>query len=233
MNNPTKAPVPSVSWAVPEELGIPPDPLRLRLDFHHQSVVMTLFQGDGVETKVVSAMDIAHALATDLAFGTGLLPPGTLWWRNTRDGPVYALYVEGKVRSLALQEAANQPPRRFKIPLPPLIFLCSPGKPPWVFAVKRKPASESDEVYKAPLCNVHENGLSCPGSHKYPTQVAEVPESFFVSFFSATADLSDRSRRFPKNVVQLWQFLDKKKAYPYDDLVKHGTIKDLMEMELY
>lgn len=224
---------PAVSWAVPEELGIPPDPLRLRLDFHHQAVVMTLFSGDGVETKIVSAMDVAHALANDLAFCTGLLPEWTLWWRNTREGPIHALYVGGKVRTLAIQPVANQPPQRFKIPLPGLIFLCRPGKPPWVYAVKKKPTRESDEVFKAPLCNVFENGLSCPGSHKYPENVEEVPESFLISFFTATGDVENRSKRFPKSVVQLWQFLDRKKAYPLDDLMPHGTVRDLMEMGLY
>jgi len=57
-----KAPV--FSWAVPKELGIPADPLRLRLDFHHQSTVMTYFQSDTITvTNQVDAMDVAHALA--------------------------------------------------------------------------------------------------------------------------------------------------------------------------
>ena len=88
---------PAFSWAVPEELGIPPDPLRLRLDFHHQATVMTIFQESTTITKPVNAMDVAHALASDLSFGTGLLPPGTIWWKNTRGGPIFALYVEPKV----------------------------------------------------------------------------------------------------------------------------------------
>ncbi len=219
-------------WAIPEELKVPPDPLRCRLDFHHQAVVMTLFEGEAVETRIVSAMDVAQALASDLSFGTGLLPPGTIWWQNTRAGPVFALYVEPKVRRLALQEVANKPPRRFKIPLPGLIFLCSPGRPPWVYAVKKKPTKETDIVYRAPLCNLHPNGRSCPGNHKYPTRVADIVESFFVSFFSPTADLRNRSQMFPNNVVLLWEFLDKKKAFPMDDLVKHGMVKDLMTMEM-
>ncbi|GAI89326.1 unnamed protein product, partial [marine sediment metagenome] len=114
-------------WAIPEELNVPPDPLRLRLDFHHQAVEMTLFEGESVTKKLVSAMDVAHALATDLSFGTGLLPPGTLWWENTRGGPIFALYVEPKVRKVALLEVATKPPRRFTIPLPGFIFLCSPS----------------------------------------------------------------------------------------------------------
>ena len=63
---------PAFSWAVPKELGIPADPLRLRLDFHHQSTVMTYFQSDTLTvTKQVDAMDVAHALASDLSFGSG------------------------------------------------------------------------------------------------------------------------------------------------------------------
>jgi len=192
---------------------------------------MTSFTGDTVVTTQVDAMDVAHALASDLSFGTGLLPPGALWWQNTKQGPIFALYYEQKVRKIALQEDINKPPRRFTIPLPGLIFLCSPGKPPWVFAVKKKPTKETDIVYKAPLCNIFQNGRSCPGSHRYPTRVADIAESFFVSFFTATADLRDRSIRFPQNVIRLWEFLDKKRTFPKDDLVQHGTVKDLMQYE--
>ncbi len=226
-----KSGTPVFTWAIPKELGIPPDPLRLRLDFHHQSTVMTFFQGDLVTTKQVDAMDVAHALASDLSFGSGLLPPDTIWWQNTRGGPVFALYVTPKTRTLALQEDIKKLPRRFNVPLPGLIFLCTPGQPPWVVACKRKPTKESDIVYHAPLCNIFRNGRSCPGSHKYPTRVADIVQSFFISFFSATADLQGRSQKFPKNVIDLWKFLDGKRQFPTDDLVKFGTIGDLMNME--
>jgi hypothetical protein len=59
-----------------------------------------------------------------------------------------------------------------------------------------------------------------------------VVQSFFVSFFSATADLSHRSQKYPKNVLQLWKYLDGRKKFPNDDLVEHGTIFDLMTMEM-
>jgi len=222
----------SYNWAIPEELGIPADPLRLRLDFHHQAVVMTLFEEETVNTRVVSAFDVAHALARELSFGTGLLPSNTLWWKNTRGGPAIALYVEPRIRTLALQELVQSPPRRFTIPLPGFIFICMPGKAPWVYAVKKKPAKEKDIVYRAPLCNIFENGKTCPGNHRYPTRVQDIPESFFISFFTATADLTRRSKMFPKNVALLWENLDKKKRFPKDDLVRHGTVRDLMDMEL-
>ena len=221
---------PGFGWAVPDELGIPPDPLRLRLDFHHQAVVMTSFEGETVSSKVVSAMDIAHSLAGELSFGSGLLPDKTLWWQNTKSGPVVAIYSEPQVRQLALQVNIKKPPRRFKVPMPGLIFLCRPASPPWVYAVKRKPTKETDIVYHAPLANVFNNGRSCPGSHRYPVRVGDIVQSFFMSFFSQTADLRNRSKKFPQDVIHLWEFMDEKKKYPMDDLVQLGTVRDLMYM---
>lgn len=220
------------SWAVPEQLEVPPDPLKLRLDFHNHAVVQYLFDGDVCATKVVSAMDIAQALSRELPSNTGLLPKTTLWWGNTPEGPIFALWEEPKVWKLALQDEALKAPRRFECPMPGLVFLCTLGKTPWVFAMKRRPTKLSDLVYEAPLCNVFSNGRVCPGNHKFPMDVGKIPDSFFRSFFSSTADLKDRSVMFPENVVHLWEFLDKKKKYPMDDLVKMGTVKDLLNLDV-
>ena len=143
-----------------------------------------------------------------------------------------ALYVEPKVRKLALERDVNKPPHRFVIPLPGFIFLCSPGMPPWIYAVKKKPTKETDIVYKAPLFNIHQNGRSCQGSHKYPTRVADIAESFFISFFTATADIQNRSNAFPDDLIGLWKSLQNKRQFPMGDLVQHGTITDLMNMEM-
>ncbi len=222
----------SLNWAVPKELGIPPDPLRLRIDFHHQATTLTFFDDETVETRIVDAMDIAHALANELTFSTGILPPGTIWWNNTKAGPIYAIYCDPQVRKLALQTDIDKRPKRYKVPMPGLVFLCNTGKPPWVFAVKKKPTKETDIVYEAPLANVFTNGRTCPGSHQYPNRVADIIGSFFVSFFSATAALGGRSKKFPKNIIEMWEFLDKSKeeVYPLDDLVKHCTVRDLMNL---
>jgi len=227
-NDDNKTPV--LIWVVPKELGIPADPLRLRLDFHHQATVMTYFENnDVVTTKVVDAMDCAHALASDLTFGTGLLPENTLWWNNDRDGPIFALYVEPKIRKLALQEDIAKPPIRYTTPLPGFIFLCKVGTAPWVYAVKKRPTKKNDEVFKAPLANIFANGRSCPGSNKYPDSIGDVVESFFTSFFTAAANLEGRSKRYPKNILFLWKDLDSKKNFPLEDLMPHGIISDLMQ----
>lgn len=208
---------------------MPPDPLKLRLDFHEQAVTMTLYEGEVAEMRLVSALDVAHALSRELSYGTGLLPDNALWWTNTSDGAVTALYVAPGIRRLALQDNPAKPPRRFNIPLPGLIFVCTPGKPPAVFAVKKRPQKPTDIVYHAPLCNIFQNGNSCPGNHKFPADVAEVPESFLRSFFSATATLGGRSKKHPDNVVKLWKALHGRGKYPLDDLEKFGTVQDLMQ----
>ncbi|MBA7632193.1 hypothetical protein ES703_39736 [subsurface metagenome] len=223
---------PSYVWAVPESLKVPVDALRCRLDFHHQAVVMTLFDGDLVDTKVVSAQDVTHALATELSFGSGLLPPNTLWWSNTKVGPLVALYVEPKVRKCALLEDATKAPHRFTLPMPGFIFICLPGQAPWLYAVKKRPTKEKDIVYSAPLCNIFSNGRSCSGTHKYPNRAADMVNSFFTSFYTRAAHLSNRSLMFPQNVVDLWEHLDNKKRFPMADLVKLGTVRDLMAMEV-
>jgi len=193
---------------------------------------MTFFEGETVTSKVVDAMDVSHALASELSFGSGILPPGTIWWRNTKSGPVIALYVEPHIRQVTLQTDIKKQPKRYKVPMPGLIFLIRAGIPPWVFAVKKKPKKETDTVYRAPLANIFANGRTCPGSHKFPARLEDMVESFFVSFFSATADLRNRSKQFPGNVIHLWEFLDGKRKFPLDDLVKHGTISDLLNMEM-
>lgn len=225
--------LPFFKWAVPESLDVPKDQLQLVLLFYGDAVVMESFEGDLRATKLVSAMDIAHALAQELSFSSGLLPKDTLWWANTPDGPVVAIWKEPQIWQVALQEQALESPRRFRVPMPGLVFLCRPGQAPWIYAAKRRPTKESDIVYRAPLCNLFNDGRNCPGSHKFPMNVGDIPDSFFRSFFSPTADLQNRSEKFPDNVVKLWEYLDgKNPPYPLKDLVKHGTVKDLMQMDL-
>lgn len=220
-----------MQWAIPEELCIPKDPLRLRLDFHHQSVVLTDYDGELVNTRIVSAYDIAEALATELSFGTGLLPTNTLWWRNTRIGPVYAIYEEPKIRVLSLQVEVGKDPQRYRLPLPGFIFLLTPGRSPWVYAVKKRPQSGNDKVYKAPLYNVYQTGYTCAGSNAYPKDVSEMVQNFFASFF--TKHLANDNRIKSKiSMDEFWRHLDGKKQFPLTELVEHGTVNDLLNMDM-
>ena len=112
--------------------------------------------------------------------------------------------------------------------MPGLIFVCSSGRPPWVYAAKKRPVSPRDTIYHAPLFNIFQNGSTCPGTHKYPEQIEEIPNSFFTSFFSLDADYGGRSKKHPDSLLKLWEELDGKRRYPLKDLVRIGKVEDIM-----
>ena len=214
-------------WALPEALNVPPDELQVRLDFHRDSILMYLLDEGVITTRMVSASEIALALLQEMPLGSGLLPPGTLWWSHGRDGPEIALWRSPRVWKVALQVEAFQPPRRFNLPLPGLIFICQAGRAPRIYAAKGRPKSPEDMIFHAPLFNIFRNGTTCPGTHRFPPNIEEIPESFFASFFTATADHNGRSKKYPDNLLRLWEELDGRKRYPPGDLVPLGKVKDI------
>lgn len=220
-------------WALPAGLDVPDDPLQLRLDFHSQVVVLRTFPAEGVGSiKMVSAVDVAHALASELTVTSGMLPLDALWWSNTRQGAAVALWREPKTWRVALQEEAGGSPQRYTIPMPGLIFICTPGRTPWIFAAKRRPSKPTDKVYRAPAFNVFADGRVCPGTHTFPEKVSDIPESFFRSFFSPTGDLNDRSKAYKNDLKKRWETLDGREKYPMNDLMEHSRVEDLLNLDL-
>jgi len=216
-------------WALPEGLDVPPDELRARLDFYQDTTVLYLLDRGVIITRVVSARDVALALLREIPLSSGLLPEGTLWWRQGKEGVEVALWRPPRVWSVALVTEPLKPPRRFKLPMPGLIFVCSPGKPPRVYAAKRKPMKPEDILYHAPLFNLFQDGRTCPGTHKFPNNVGDTPESFFQSFFTTEASYHGRSRKYPNDLLKLWEELDGKKRYPLKDLVPLAKVEDIMK----
>ena len=217
-------------WALPANLNVPPDRLRLRLDFFTETILLHQVDEEGrVTTRMVSAHDIARTITREATFSSGLLPRGSLWWSAGPNGAQVAIYRPPRVWKAALQVEAFQPPRRFALPMPALVFLCNQARPPWVYALKRIPRGLDEPVFQAPLFNVFRNGQSCPGTHAFPENSEEIPESFFTSFFSHAGDMHGRSMRYPHDLRALWEELDGKKTYPMGDLVQIGTIEELME----
>lgn len=216
-------------WALPDGLEVPPDELQVRLDFYRDACVMHLVNDGVITTRMVSASDVALTLLREIPLASGLLPHEALWWAQGREGPVVALWRAPRVWPVALQLEAFQPPRRLRLPMPGLIFLCSPGRPPRVYAATRRPEHLDDKVYRAPLFNVFWDGRTCAGTHKYPDDAWEIPESFFASFFTPTADYRDRSKKYPQDLLKLWDELDRKRRYPLRDLVPCGTVEEIMK----
>ena len=216
-------------WATPAGMEVPPDQLKLRLDFYEEAIVLTVFENGQNTVRLVSATDVALAIARDSEFSSGFLPRDALWWRSGRNGQEVAVWRPPRVWRVALMAEPLKPPRRFSLPMPGLVFICSRGNPPGVWAAKRRPASPEDLVYKAPAFNIFSSGLSCQGTHHYGAELNQLPEEFFASFFSPTGDPKNRSIRHPDNLLALWEELDGREKYPNDDLVEYCRVKDLLE----
>ncbi len=215
-------------WALPENVDIPRDELKVRLDFYGQSVVMYVLEEGIVTTRMVSAQDIALALLRDIPLGSGVLPENTLWWQHRQDGaPVAALWRPPQIWTVALQLEPFKPPRRFRLPMPGLIFICRPGSPPRVVAAKKRPTTPEEPVYRAPLYNVYTDGQTCPGSHRYADDIAKIPEEFFTAFFTQSLG-GNVSRTYGSNLLKLWESIDGQKRYPLRDLIPCGKVAYLL-----
>jgi len=83
---------------------VEPDPLQLRLDFHQESVVLHDYAEGRTTVRLVSALDVAHALASELDLTTGLLPRDALWWARTSTGTRVAVWREPAVWTVRLRE---------------------------------------------------------------------------------------------------------------------------------
>jgi hypothetical protein len=195
-------------------------------------VVLHEYAKGGAKTRLVSALDVAHTLARELDLSTGLLPPDALWWAKTASGLRVAVWREPRMWTVRLRERYDAPPRRLRLPMPGLIFVCLPARQaPYVFAAKRRPRSPDEPLYACPTFNVFPTGRVCTGSHTFPLDLAKVPEAFFESHFSVTGDTArGKSKRHPEDIGLLWTELDRQPDYPLDDLVEQLRVGDALRI---
>ena len=217
-----------LQWALPPGLEVPADELKLRLDFYGQAIMMHVIEDGTITGKIVSAEDISRVLARQIGVATGFLPEGVLWWRQLPNGPQVAIWRKPQITRVALQEEMFAPALRFTVPMPGLVFLCSPGRPPWLWAVKRRPTGPDDILYNAPCFNIFNSGESCTGTHRYGQDVGSIPDEFFTAFFSRTGDWRERSHKHGTDLKELWEEIDGKRRYPNDDLVQFSRISQIM-----
>ena len=215
-------------WSLPGRDDLPRDTLQAQLEVYGETILLRGFESDRNWVRTVSADEIANVFIRHLGFSSGLLPDNALWWNQGETGQVVALWRPPQVWSVALQREAFQPPARLRLPMPGLVFVCSPGRAPWIYAALERPTHSEQQLYRAPAFNVFRDGRVCPGSHRFPEEVGRIPESFFQSFFSLTGDSHTRSKKHPDNLQALWEELDGKAEYPVEDLVLQCTVAQAM-----
>ena len=220
--------VDATQWSLPGPADAPRDDLQMQMEVYRETILLRGFDGDSTWVRTVSADEIANALTQHLGFSSGLLPQESLWWNQGETGHSVALWRPPQVWPVALQREAFKPPARLRLPMPGLVFVCSPGRAPWVYAALKRPSDPEQQLFRAPAFNVFNDGRVCPGSHRFPEEVGLIPESFFRSFFSLTGDSRDRSKKHPDNLQDLWEELDGKTEYPVEDLVLQCTVAHAM-----
>ena len=122
----------ATEWSLPGQDDLPRDQLQVQLEVYKETILLRGFQGDSNWVRTVSADEIAGVFTQHLGFSSGLLPEAALWWSQGETGQVVALWRPPQVWSVALQREAFQPPVRLRLPMPGLVFVCSPGRAPWV-----------------------------------------------------------------------------------------------------
>ncbi len=220
----TSVEVETTRWSLPGPADMPRDQLKVQLEVYDETILLRGFEEDSTWVRTVSADEIASVFTRHLGFSSGLLPQDALWWNQGETGQMVALWRSPQVWPVALQREAFQPPARLRLPMPGLVFVCSPGRAPWVYAALERPTNPQQQLYRAPAFNVFRDGRVCPGSHHFPEEVGLIPESFFQSFFSTTGDSHDRSKKHPDNLQALWEEIDGKTDYPVEDLVPQCTV---------
>ena len=220
--------VDTTQWSLPGPADMPRDELQIQLEVYKETILLRGFDSDSTWVRTVSADAIANVFTQHLGFSSGLLPQDALWWNQGETGQVVALWRPPQVWSVALQREAFKPPARLRLPMPGLVFVCSPGRAPWVYAATGRPTDPEQHLFRAPAFNVFRDGRVCPGSHRFPEEVGLIPESFFQSYFSLTGDSRDRSKKHADNLQALWEEIDGQTAYPTEDLVPQCTVGQAM-----
>ena len=218
----------TTQWSLPGPADAPRDVLKVQLEVYNETILLRGFEDDSAWVRTLSADEIANVFTQHLGFSSGLLPQEALWWNQGETGQVVALWRPPQVWPVALQRQAFQPPARLRLPMPGLVFVCSPGRAPWAYAALDRPTCPEQQLFRIPAFNVFGDGRICPGSHRFPEEVGLIPESFFQSFFSLTGDSHNRSKKRPDNLPALWEELDGKTEYPLEDLVPQCTVAQAM-----
>lgn len=200
----------------------------MRLDLYSSCTIMSYIDHGVVVTRYVDPQELGLALIPDVHINTGLLPENTLWYTESVKGKQIGLWRPPQTWKVSLQEDPFKPVRRFILPMPGLVFVCTPGYQPRIYAAKKRPNSLTETIYHAPTYNTYADGTTCAGSHHYGLDMSRIPEEFFVVPFSLTGG-SGCSKKYPTSMLLLWEELDGKSVYPMDDLVKYGTLKTVID----
>jgi PRTRC genetic system protein B len=163
---------------------------------------------------------------------TGLLPADTLFWQSRSGVMRIGVWLPASIRTIKLHVKAKS--ETLRVPLPGLMVI-GQGPQYTVVALKERPTTGREMVYKTPLPNVHDTGAVCAGTVTFPVASAATMSQAVTLFFESlfNADLSGGKLRSGE-LLPLLRKLSKSKArkFPLDQLVTTGvTVNELINGE--
>ena len=212
---------------------MPRDSLKAQVEVYGETILLRGYDKDTTWVKTVSADEIAHVFTEHIGFASGLLPENALWWSQGETGRVVGLWRPPRVWPVALQLEAFKSPTRHRIPMPGLVFVCSPGRAPWAYAATGRPSRPDDILYRIPAYNVFPTTAgSVRGAIDSPTTSA--------GYRSRSSSRTSRPRGTSQREVEeapagrscrsVDVKLDGTDEYPLDDLVEQFSVEQAMEV---
>ena len=229
-SSPTSRRVPYRS-ALPPDLELEEDPLRLRLDFHDESVILH----DFAETVTRTAARLGtrrRARARPRAGPRhGAAPArGTLVGEDRHRRPRRRV-ARAEGLDVRLRERYEAPPRRLRLPMPDWCSsACRGASHPTCSRRRRGRSATTDVLYRCPAYNVFDTA-GMHGIARVSLRPAEGARGVLRELLLGRREHRPRPvAPHPEDVGELWAELGHSASYPLDDLVPHGTVADVMRI---
>jgi hypothetical protein len=212
---------------LPDADQLPESTLLARVELMRDRIVVHSFFNEGgpPESWVVHPDVLASAFAGRQAVHTGLLGPDTLFVAQVGATTYTGVWAPPRRRAAAIMRGGVVT-HRFVLPMPGALAVTGSDRRFAVFAAPTRPergaAGLEQALQRFPAFNLHENETICVGSHAFSGDPWRTIDEFFESFFAPELTGHGRSRRYPGDLLALWEELDRREAFPVDDLVPVG-----------
>ena len=162
-------------WSLPGPADMPTDQLQVQLEVYNETVLLRGFEGDRTWVRTVSADEIANVFTRHLGFASGCCPKTPSGGARGRPARWWHCGARPRSGRWRLQREAFQPPARLRLPMPGLVFVCSPARAPWVYAALERPTAPSSSFTAPRPSTSSETAGPAPAATASPRRWAGYP----------------------------------------------------------
>ena len=154
--------VDKTQWSLPGPADAARDDLQMQLEVYKETILLRGFEDDSNWVRTVSADAIANVFTQHLGFSSGLLPQEALCGTRARPGRWWPSGGLRRSGPWPCNGRRSSHPPGLRLPMPGLVFVCSPGRAPWVYAALGRPNDPEQLLFRAPAFNVFRTVGSAP-----------------------------------------------------------------------